>query len=200
MKKNITTIKSKLLGSLILITIFTSIIFAQTSNNYQIQQAVIDEGGNTSHSLQHQVSDVVGQPSSVGEAISNNYIVSSGFFGDGTMMTPVEDLEEAEIPGSFRLHQNYPNPFNPTTAIRYQLPAVSVVEVSIYNTLGQKIATLVSERQPAGYYGIVWDAVGFSAGVYFCRLEAGDPSASSPNKSGQAGQVFVQSKKLILMR
>jgi hypothetical protein len=74
----------------------------------------------------------------------------------------------------FSLFQNYPNPFNSTTAICYQISAFRQVELSIYNLRGQKVASLVSERQPAGYYTIVWDASNFPNGVYFCRLEAGD--------------------------
>lgn len=76
-------------------------------------------------------------------------------------------------PVSFKLNQNYPNPFNPTTAISYQLPAVSQVELSIYNLLGQKVATLVSKEQSAGTYQVEWDAGRFSSGIYLCSLQAG---------------------------
>jgi len=77
-------------------------------------------------------------------------------------------------PFTFSLSQNYPNPFNSMTAISYQLAAVSKVELSIYNLLGQKVATLVSGRQQAGAHQVEWDGAEFSSGVYFCRLEAGD--------------------------
>jgi hypothetical protein len=73
-------------------------------------------------------------------------------------------------PTTFKLYQNYPNPFNPTTAISYQLSTDRVVDVSIYNMLGQKVATLVSEKQPAGTYNVSWNASDFTSGVYFCRL------------------------------
>ena len=90
------------------------------------------------------------------------------------------------IPKKYTLSQNYPNPFNPTTAISYQLPAVSHVELSIYNILGQKVATLVSERQPAGNHKVEWNASGFASGVYFYRLET--------------DQGFISSRKLILLK
>jgi hypothetical protein len=106
-------------------------------------------------------------------------------------------IADASKPHDFMLKQNYPNPFNPSTVISYQLPVNSQVELSIYNLLGQKISTLVSEKQSAGIHKINWDASGLVSGVYLYRLEAGYPSTSFPNKSGQ---VFVQSKKLILMR
>jgi len=70
----------------------------------------------------------------------------------------------------FYLHQNYPNPFNPVTTIEYQLPQISQVDLSIYNLLGQKVATLVSEKQPSGSYEVEWDASGYSSGVYLYRL------------------------------
>ena len=77
-------------------------------------------------------------------------------------------------PADFILHQNYPNPFNPTTVIGYQLPAASAVELSIYNLAGQKVATLVSEKQNAGLYQLAWDATGFASGIYTCSLTAGN--------------------------
>ncbi len=80
---------------------------------------------------------------------------------------------------NFQLFQNYSNPFNSTTTIRYllaektashRLSAVCQVELSIYNLLGQKVVTVVSEKQPAGNYTVEWDASDFPSGVYFYRL------------------------------
>jgi len=78
---------------------------------------------------------------------------------------------QPSIPKEFALKQNYPNPFNPKTIISYQLPASSEIELSIYNLLGQKVQTLVSEKQPAGTYKMEWDARGQSTGIYFCHLK-----------------------------
>jgi flagellar hook assembly protein FlgD len=47
------------------------------------------------------------------------------------------------------------------------------VDLSIYNILGQKVCTLVSEKQKAGYYEFEWDASGFASGVYYYYLKAG---------------------------
>lgn len=90
------------------------------------------------------------------------------------------------IPSKLILYQNYPNPFNPKTTISYQLPVSSSVEISIYNILGQKVATLVNKKQPAGVYTIEWDATGFASGVYFYRLETVEG--------------FVQTKKLVVLK
>jgi len=85
--------------------------------------------------------------------------------------TPIEDSKQ-EIPKKYALFPMYPNPFNPSTTISYQLPAVSKVELSIYNILGQKVAKLVSKKQQAGTYNIEWDASAFASGMYFIRLES----------------------------
>ncbi|MDZ7357434.1 MAG: T9SS type A sorting domain-containing protein, partial [candidate division KSB1 bacterium] len=83
------------------------------------------------------------------------------------------------------LAQNYPNPFNTSTVISYQLPICSQVELSIFNPFGQKVVTLVSEKQSAGIHKFIWDAKGLTTGVYFYRLEAND---------------YVLVKKMILIK
>jgi hypothetical protein len=71
------------------------------------------------------------------------------------------------------LDQNFPNPFNPTTTIRYSLLQRGLVTLSIYNVLGQKVETLVSQVQGAGNYEVKFNASRFASGVYFYRLQAG---------------------------
>jgi hypothetical protein len=93
--------------------------------------------------------------------------------------------DQTKFPNTYQLKQNYPNPFNPKTMINYQLPITNYVELSIYNLLGQKVATLVNERQQAGYHQIEWDAGRYSSGVYYYRMVAGD---------------FHDVKKMILVR
>ena len=78
------------------------------------------------------------------------------------------------IPEKFTLFQNFPNPFNSTTMINYQLPVTSNVKISIYNLIGQKVATLVNERKIVGYHRVEWDASGFASGIYYYRIVAGD--------------------------
>jgi len=94
-------------------------------------------------------------------------------------------IENEKLPAMYQLKQNFPNPFNPTTIINYELPITNYVELSIYNLIGQKVATLVSERQEAGYHQVEWNATQFSSGVYFYRIQA--------NK-------FLQVRKMILVR
>jgi hypothetical protein len=74
---------------------------------------------------------------------------------------------------------NYPNPFNPTTTIRFSLPDQAQVSLEIFNTLGEKVRTLIhSETYQRGYYNVAWDGKDSNAktapsGMYFYRIVAG---------------------------
>lgn len=86
---------------------------------------------------------------------------------------------ENEIPSGFELQQNYPNPFNAGTVIKYSIPKNGAVRLTLYNTRGEKVETLVNSYQKAGNYSIAFAVSGksssrLSSGVYFYRLEAGD--------------------------
>lgn len=75
-------------------------------------------------------------------------------------------------PYQFKLNKNYPNPFNPTTTIKYQLPKTSKVILTVYNTLGQKVKTLVNQSQKAGNHSILFNASGLASGLYFYKLQS----------------------------
>ncbi len=94
------------------------------------------------------------------------------FWQDSTFSIVGIESEQYELPINYSLKQNYPNPFNPKTVIRYALPVTCHLDLSIYNILGQKVATLVNKKQPAGSYQVEWDASTVSSGIYYYRLEA----------------------------
>lgn len=105
------------------------------------------------------------------------------------------DNQSAEIfqnitPTSFSL-TNFPNPFNPETNIRYTLPLDCEVRIEIYNTLGQKIETLVSSAKAAGTHEISWDADGYPSGIYFVNFNA---------HSLLSGVEFREVKKMLLLK
>jgi len=81
-------------------------------------------------------------------------------------------------PAKFEVYQNYPNPFNPSTAISYQLTAVSRVSLKIYNLLGQEVASLVDADRLAGYHQETWDATRCASGVYVYQLISTDERGS----------------------
>jgi hypothetical protein len=94
------------------------------------------------------------------------------------------------IPTEFALHENYPNPFNPTTTLRFDLPEVSNLTLTIYNMLGQKVRTFNYQNTSAGYHSVTWDATNdlgqqVGAGVYLYQLQTKD---------------FVKTRKMVLLK
>jgi len=104
----------------------------------------------------------------------------------GSLLIPLGiDDHSSELPKVFALYQNYPNPFNPTTTIRYDIPKVSDVTITIYNALGQKVVELVNGQHSAGAYKAIWNAKGFASGIYYYRIIADN---------------FISVQKLVLMK
>ena len=128
-------------------------------------------------------------------AIGSDGTLYIGYHNDGSVfctqnliaikdsVTSINDVSESI--NEFHLQQNYPNPYNPTTSISYSLPSPSNVKLLVFNTLGQKLNTLVSEYKPAGNYTVNFNASALPSGIYFYKLEAGK---------------FTQTKKMILLK
>ncbi len=95
------------------------------------------------------------------------------------------------MPDEYYVSQNYPNPFNPSTTIEYTLPVKSNVRIAVYNSIGQKVSELVNDLQNAGTHQVVWDASGFSSGIYFYSFEV-------MNESGKS--IVSEMKKIVLMK
>ncbi len=81
---------------------------------------------------------------------------------------------DVNAPAQYSLGQNYPNPFNPSTLIKYSVAKDGFVNLSIFNLLGEKVATLVNGNMKAGSYELNFNASQLSSGVYFYSIEAGD--------------------------
>ena len=111
-------------------------------------------------------------------------------------------VEDEISPVQFCLSQNYPNPFNPSTTINYTIQSSVIaggtkrsqlVTLKVYDVLGNEISTLVNEEKSTGTYHVNFNAVHLTSGIYFYKLQAGDPSTGS-------GQGFVETKKMVLLK
>ena len=98
--------------------------------------------------------------------------------------------EVVSIPEEFALYQNYPNPFNPITNIRFDIPEVSNVNITVFNVLGKEVNSIDLSSMNPGQHNINWtgtDKAGkaVSSGVYFYTIQAGD---------------FIATKKMMLLK
>ena len=119
----------------------------------------------------------------IGTFTSPQLYSAIAFVGSSAGTTGIVDRQG--VPGEFSLYQNYPNPFNPSTTIKFSIPRLEFVTLEVYNLLGQRVASLVSESLTAGVFEIVWNAGNLPSGIYFYRLKAGD---------------FVQANRLVLAK
>ncbi|MBI4811527.1 MAG: DUF1565 domain-containing protein [Ignavibacteriales bacterium] len=133
------------------------------------------------------------------------------------LLTDVDDDTDKDFPTDFVLCQNYPNPFNPSTNIKFTIPnsdsplpggvSGGLVTLKVYDILGREVATLLNEKREAGRYEVEFSAEGGSAsggnastipsGVYFYQISVRPSSVST---KGQAGQGFIQTRKMILLK
>ena len=75
--------------------------------------------------------------------------------------------------------KNYPNPFGSTTTFYYEIPKADFVTITVYNTVGQIVTSLVNEERGAGNHTVQWNAANVEPGVYFYKIVAGEYSTST---------------------
>ena len=85
----------------------------------------------------------------------------------------------------YALQQNYPNPFNPSTKIRFTIPQASVVNLTVFNAIGEEVKALVNNYYEAGSHEIIFNASNLTSGIYFVRMESGS---------------FVSTRKITLLK
>jgi hypothetical protein len=98
---------------------------------------------------------------------------------------PTDISGDGDLIYTFSLEQNYPNPFNPATTVKYQIPESDLVNLKVFDVLGNEVATLVNEKQPAGSYEVEFSASELASGIYLYKLVSGS---------------FVETKKMILLK
>ncbi len=82
-------------------------------------------------------------------------------------------LADLGTPKEFSLSQNYPNPFNPSTSISFTLPEAVDVKITVFNILGQEVATILNAKKEAGVHTVDFDASELNSGLYIYRMDAG---------------------------
>src|SRR5690606_16395001 len=169
----------------------TSFSASVTENNVNLNWSTATEVNNNGFEVERKLSNgnwnkigFVAGFGTTSEAKSYSFTdksVAVGFYSyrlkqvdfDGTFAYSNEVNVEVNPPLVFALEQNYPNPFNPSTMIKYSIHQEGFVNLSVYNLLGEKVATLINNNQKAGRYEVNFDASRFASGVYFYSIEAG---------------------------
>ena len=135
-----------------------------------------------------------------GNEIAAGYYLTALWIPDSTQQetTTTDTIEYSRVEGiklfkggelterySYKLEQNYPNPFNPSTTINYSIKKDGLVKLEIINILGERVKTLINERQSSGNYKVTFDASSLASGIYIYRLIVND---------------YVAAKKMILLK
>ena len=110
-------------------------------------------------------------------------VINGKVYGDTTFI--ISGINDINYEMSYKLYNNYPNPFNSSTVIRFTIPESDYVLLEVYNSLGEKIKTLVNEFTNAGDHTIQFEANNLASGVYLYVLRT----------SG-----YMQTKKMLLIR
>ena len=174
-----------MMRSSLIILLLTGFCLRAPAQNTAVSWSTFDMGFGTPVSPTTAVISALGE-SFVGTAQGANSRVESGFLSDTLLRRLISGVEiHHGLPSSFALYQNYPNPFNPSTTIRFDLPKVSRVTLTVYNLLGQLVATLFDGEKNAGVYHARLNAENLPSGVYFYRLQTAS---------------FTATRKLLFMR
>jgi hypothetical protein len=114
---------------------------------------------------------------------SVNFTVATIVEAEITSTTSVSENEIKQV--KYNLSQNYPNPFNPSTRITYFIPENGLVNLSVYDVLGNEVAVLVNEYKPLGNYEVDFSAADLTSGIYFYTLRV---------------NAFTETNKMLLLR
>ncbi|MFV1883478.1 MAG: T9SS type A sorting domain-containing protein [Balneola sp.] len=122
---------------------------------------------NTNISLAFSAGEVVS-----GDFNSASFSFTAGFAGINNGVLISNEEIDSDLPKVLKLDQNYPNPFNPSTNIEFSLPERADVRLEVFNSIGMRVAVLISEVKQAGNHTVRFNASSYSSGMYFYRLIA----------------------------
>jgi hypothetical protein len=188
-----TDIRPWILNTTITDTFQTSIMLGASGSSYTLSWSPITNPSVQTALLQDQFGGVI---VNVDMKTTNTKVVPTTMLQLYIIITTTLDVKaENELPTAFGLQQNYPNPFNPTTNVKFAIPAKSNVEIVVFDMLGRKVRTLVSENLAANVYSVEWNGrndngTALASGIYNIRMTA----------NSELGNTFTDVRKVVLMK
>src|SRR4030095_5756806 len=117
-------------------------------------------------------------------------VLDGVLYGDTSMLVGINQIN-SEIPENFSLSQNYPNPFNPMTNIKFQIPKLGFVKITVFDVLGKEVQILVNQQLSPGTYEADFDGSNLTSGVYYYQLTI---------INEQLSILFNETKKMVLVK
>ncbi len=176
-------------------------IFEEGPKNYNVNSIAVGQDGaawfGTLYGGVHKYYDGIWTSYTTEQGLADNTVNDLAIAPDGTVWaapswegiskfvpstTIVE--ENKDTPSEFAVTGNFPNPFNPETSIQFTLPGDGMVNLAVYNIMGQKVRELVADRMQAGTHSVIWDGKDdsgavVSSGIYLSRLVSGKHVAAN---------------------
>jgi hypothetical protein len=139
--------------------------------------SVVGAGGEEASGSNHTLNSTVGQ-AVIGRTLGGAYVHEIGFWFPTVWHTVSVGESAATMPVHFWLGPSYPNPFNPTTTLDFALAADTQVTLKLYDAGGRLVRTLIDASMATGYHRAALHATGLASGIYYCRMQAGDFTAT----------------------
>lgn len=153
-----------------------AVVNTDTTETYQFNDSPNEVG---THTYDYRIRQITSDGAQTVSPVASAEVTVTSIPGDG------------QQPYKYGLLQNYPNPFNPSTTIPFTLAETSNVRVTIFNVLGQRIATALSETRSAGHHTTVFDGSMLSSGMYLYQIQA---------ESLTGNDVFNATRKFMLIK
>lgn len=147
----------------------------ETSQYSTLENSFIPGGGTSITPRSYSFTDATATPGRWYYRLEQIDMDGTRHYSEPVQVSIVTSVDENQrVPLEFGLGQNYPNPFNPSTIIVYDVPKEAHVVIEVFNLIGQKVATLVDERKPAGSHKVQFNAGILTSGVYLYKMSGGE--------------------------
>ncbi|OGU79601.1 MAG: hypothetical protein A2W11_05380 [Ignavibacteria bacterium RBG_16_35_7] len=164
----------KIIKGTFILSIFSLLLLFhfQVFPQNKIAFSLISSGGGQQANSAYTINGSLGQ-TIIGNGENTIHQAHAGFWQMYYQNVMVNVPDDDLLPIEFKLEQNYPNPFNPSTIIKFGIPEQSIVLIKIYDVLGSEVKTLLNQEMDKGWYELLFNAAGYSSGIYIYRMQAG---------------------------